>query len=543
MKRDKILNVLAMLALVGTMLTGCAQDDSLTYIDDTDKSGESAGTVDVVAAALGAIPQVKNLNIKVDAQTKDSVYFFTFAQYIDHHHPELGTFEQRVALHFEGFDRNVVLYTHGYNMASEVNEMRKTDLAIHLKANTIEVEHRYFGESLPEPYDELKFTYFNAEQEAFDLHEIVQALRKNVFKKGKWASTGTSKDGMTTAFYAYFSDKNGWNDIDVYVPFCAPFMTGSTDAQGNFSEEDYSTGYYLEDVCGSGYPAGSIGAIAYERLRNYPYYICTSPMLRQFCIRNMLMAYPDDGAKILAQYEKGDVHSTGDKEKDLTAWVINTFYGNLFEKFSYVPYTLWASMVPDPAKAAAADASAEDLMAVTDFLMLSRDSLIVRLRAMNETRVATPDEDPSVAYWMLLQYLREDSASAYYLQAFLELCTNAYPFSLVDGVYLTPEQVRDVNHLFAWGSLKGLYPQDEGKMQKDFRRWVYTETTAPIIFVYGKNDPWTGAAIDDAAAEQNPLIVKVVDPVSTHNDYFLSDFYDASSRRTIIDALASFLKE
>ena len=40
---------------------------------------------------------------------------------------------------------------------------------------------------------------------------------------GKWLSTGVSKNGMTTAQYAYYDEQNGWNDIDVYVPFVAPF--------------------------------------------------------------------------------------------------------------------------------------------------------------------------------------------------------------------------------------------------------------------------------------------------------------------------------
>ena len=39
---------------------------------------------------------------------------------------------------------------------------------------------------------------------------------------GKWLSTGVSKNGMTTAQYAYYDEMNGWNDIDIYVPFTAP---------------------------------------------------------------------------------------------------------------------------------------------------------------------------------------------------------------------------------------------------------------------------------------------------------------------------------
>lgn len=46
---------------------------------------------------------------------------------------------------------------------------------------------------------------------------------------GKWLSTGVSKNGVTTAQYAYFDEMYGWNDIDLYVPFVAPIPTRQWD--------------------------------------------------------------------------------------------------------------------------------------------------------------------------------------------------------------------------------------------------------------------------------------------------------------------------
>ena len=37
-----------------------------------------------------------------------------------------------------------------------------------------------------------------------------------------------------------------------------------------------------------------------------------------------------------------------------------------------------------------------------------------------------------------------------------------------------------------------------------------------IAFIYGEDDPWTGAAIDDPT---NPNVQKVIVPHGTHNDY------------------------
>lgn len=63
---------------------------------------------------------------------------------------------------------------------------------------------------------------------------------------------------------------------------------------------------------------------------------------------------------------------------------------------------------------------------------------------------------------------------------------------------------------------------DGGKLMSDFRKWVYTETTQKIVFVYGSDDPWTGGAIDDEAAQANANIEKVLNPGGIHNDDFLS---------------------
>ena len=44
-----------------------------------------------------------------------------------------------------------------------------------------------------------------------------------------------------------------------------------------------------------------------------------------------------------------------------------------------------------------------------------------------------------------------------------------------------------------------------------------------VIFVYGKNAPWTGAAPDADAIQSNPMLEMVIDPMATHQDYFLHE--------------------
>ena len=85
-----------------------------------------------------------------------------------------------------------------------------------MEANQIQVEHRYFGESMP---DSLDYEYLNLAQATADLHAINQIFR-NIYS-GKWISTGISKGGATAIFYRYYYP----DDVDVSVPFVAPINT------------------------------------------------------------------------------------------------------------------------------------------------------------------------------------------------------------------------------------------------------------------------------------------------------------------------------
>jgi len=136
-------------------------------------------------------------------------YELKVKQPLDHFDATKGYFYQRVFLSHRAFDRPTVINTAGYcksnNKTQEITEF--------LKANQIAVEHRFFGESLP---DSLDYAYLNLKQATADLHHIYQ-LFKNIYP-GKWISSGISKGGVTTIFYRYFYP----NDVDVSIPYVAP---------------------------------------------------------------------------------------------------------------------------------------------------------------------------------------------------------------------------------------------------------------------------------------------------------------------------------
>jgi len=145
-------------------------------------------------------------------ETPDSfehAYELKVKQPLDHFDPSKGYFYQRAYLSHKAFDRPTVINTAGYstkyNYVLELTEL--------LEANQIVVEHRFFGESLP---DSLEYQYLNLKQATADLHHINQ-LFKTIYT-GKWVSTGISKGGVTTIFYRYFYPE----DVDVSVPYVAP---------------------------------------------------------------------------------------------------------------------------------------------------------------------------------------------------------------------------------------------------------------------------------------------------------------------------------
>lgn len=541
MKHIKIQHLLGAVTMTALLLTGCAKDDSMT--DITPVKEQSTDDANEIIQALSAVEGITDVELLFSNDDKDSIYSFYFVQPIDHHHPENGTYKQQVSMKFVDYDQDVVLYTHGYAMPTSDDKFFDVDLRKHLKANLVKVEHRYFGLSLPGALGDLDYTFFDAEQQSHDLHNIVQALKQHFFKTGKWVSTGTSKDGITSALYAYYSDLNGWKDIDVFVPFCAPFMPGTTE-NGVFSCMDSSPGTYQTQVCGSGYPEGSDEAVAAMRIKQLYNAICTNQVVRNACIQTVGLVATGSYRKILEQYNNYSPNSTGNLTKDLTALVYNHISDSFFRFFSYVPFSDWATLVPDPVKAATDEDELENL---TNFISLSTDALadsISTLKSGKEKQSITRSSDNNYKrLWEYLNEMRYESTMPYEIHAFKELGYADLDYSLADGTFLTAQQIQSVVFILCpQYKYQSLYPQDKGKLMRSFRQWVYTENTQPIIFVYAKNDPWTGARPDDAAIQQNPMTKMIIDPIATHNHSFLDrESYTEVSKQAIISALNTYL--
>jgi hypothetical protein len=175
---------------------------------------------------------IKNLPAIVSVQKiqPDSDYTESFKifieQPIDHNNPDGKKFRQKFYLSHKDDSLPMVLELDGYN----IDFNRSNELASILKCNRIVVEHRYFGESVP---DSLDWNYLTIEEAAKDHHRIIEMM-KNIYNK-QWITTGISKGGQTTYIHKYFFP----DDADASVCYVAPL---------NLAPEDPRIYYFLNNV-------------------------------------------------------------------------------------------------------------------------------------------------------------------------------------------------------------------------------------------------------------------------------------------------------
>ncbi|MCB0564748.1 MAG: hypothetical protein KDD01_10275 [Phaeodactylibacter sp.] len=139
----------------------------------------------------------------------EAAYELQVRQPVDHADLSKGYFYQRAYLSHRSFEAPMVIATEGYHRPSN----RLYELTNYLEANQLDVEHRYFGTSLPDNPD---YKYLNLKQATADLHHIRELLGQ--IYQNAWVSTGISKGGQTTIFYRYFYPE----DVAAAVPYVAP---------------------------------------------------------------------------------------------------------------------------------------------------------------------------------------------------------------------------------------------------------------------------------------------------------------------------------
>ncbi len=137
-------------------------------------------------------------------------------QPLDHENPGGATFVQRAYLTHTLESDPMVFAPNGY--AS--NWGSSQELGRILRTNTLNVTHRFFIDSEPNPLD---WRFLTVRQSVEDHHRIVTLL-KDIYT-GPWISSGASKSGETVLFNRRFYPE----DVDATVAYVAPLLLSTED--------------------------------------------------------------------------------------------------------------------------------------------------------------------------------------------------------------------------------------------------------------------------------------------------------------------------
>ncbi|MFC2084346.1 S28 family serine protease [Bacteroidota bacterium] len=173
---------------------------------------------------LNTIPDLEVKIIESDSIFTEA-YEIMIIQPLDHKNPEKKIFQQRLFLSHINEEKPVIFDTEGYSAKHRTLELSRL-----LNANQLIVEHRYFGESVP---DSIDWQFMNIKQAASDHHRIVSLFKE--FYAGKWISTGISKGGQTAMYHRKFFP----DDVDATLTYVAPL---------NYSDRDERVYEFIDNV-------------------------------------------------------------------------------------------------------------------------------------------------------------------------------------------------------------------------------------------------------------------------------------------------------
>ena len=439
--------------------------------------------------------------------TNKTAYYFNYKQDVDHNDPSKGWFKQQCVLTVAGQDRPTVLHTEGYALERAKNHLDSIGepmLVSVLDANCLQVEYRYHGWSLPEGYTN-KWNYLNCKQQSDDLHAIVTDIKKSgVVGNGKWLSTGVSKNGMTTAHYAYHYP----NDMDAYVPFCAPFLL-ELNASGPYS-------YILTKEAFDG---------NVEKMNK------VKAAFRAYVGNKKLQA------ECVKLHKKNKELDDDDDEEDIRLEMLNDMFGNYFAKMAYVAYNRWEDMIPqegDPAQK------------FYDFIMADEDTRYPEESDEEyERRQETSDDlESDSTYSAASRSLTRAVTSIqrhgpYYVQICIDLGGYGHILTWIDDL-LTNAEKKYITR-YTKPSYYGV-KYDNGKFIKEFFNGM-KQSNCHMMFVYGMQDPWTGGQIPDMYLGANSRKLFIQHPIGKnstaglHNDNI--DQWNASERNELFKWLSS----
>ena len=501
--------------MVGLLLTAALGFTSCAHDDNAAGPSPAQPVVDHgVGQWLKAVPGVSNVSVLTGTTgtgVTGNFYYFYFDQLIDHKHPEKGTFKQKAVLRYVGPEAPTVLHTQGYETTDTLAYLTVPSLVHLLNANFIELEYRYFGDSQPQPLDNLDFTYLDSEQASDDLHDLVTAMKATGRFPGKWISSGVSKNGYTTAFYAYYSSKKGYDDIDLYVPVAAPFNVELADKRPNVYMMEKSTAFDPKSA---------------DKLKAFGRAICSDTPLAKYLIE----CFRSQFAKQLP-----GMKGAGMSEEQIDLYAVSNYIAMyeyyLLRKLMYFPVKQWTDLIPDTTGMTQVEFAEQ-------FIRMDEKAFGDYLKKLNETVTRAPYTEEQ-----LLENRKKDVAFAYQIQVAKEIGTLAFVFDFMKGCpYFSQEFVDAIlkENYLPDGTLPSYASLYSNAQVLDFLNNFLPTTKMKMVFVYGEQDPWTGSAIP---APTNPNVKKFTVPKGCHNDYFDNPAYcPAETYNEIMQAIREMLR-
>ena len=452
-----------------------------------------------------------------------SSYIIYYHQPLAHANPQGPQFPMRAVLTVDNRKDPTKavnhLYFSGYNIdkdfLSKPNSYMKeetddiVEIAKRYGANMLQPEHRYFAYSSPDACWTI-LDYCTAAEATEDFHALIDAMKK-VFT-GKWAISGVSKGGITTAIqHAYHPE-----DADIFIPYAAPFF--DTDRDTVMQHYWYNNGWSKEfrDLYMNVRRQGVI-----NRKTIYPLYEKmnaggdTARTRLDSLYGTYLSCVLEFGFQEHANSDTAAIRKQI-YENDSILASLNMSYGD----------TVYAYIIER------AEYKLDKFRPWLDSLRRNNTPKAPKRRRLNLPVGITE------AQW----YGGEEIPStAYHYQANCELGYFDFRFDEIVG----KEQAAELNaywqqHYTCY--IKFLFPFfTPFSFSRSLYDYVTTATrnaTKPLVFIYGMDDTWTGAAMkDDFINGTN--VRKFILPAQNHDVSFSSDTDKAQcdAIRSMLDAV------
>ncbi len=476
---DNMKKIVSLFIATSLLLASCSKEDNAT--------GKAYSDPPIHEQMIYILDSMEMVNayryVQVDTTGILKTFIVDVKQPIDHFGSTKEQFLQRLIIHLRDFNAPTVFYTHGY--AASVDITTYLDMADMIGANVVALEHRQFGTSR---FEDPKWDYLTIEQSAEDLHSVYTAL-KRIFPN-KWVSTGTSKDGSTSIFYKKIHPE----DMDVATSFCNPFTLSLLDPR---------VGKYLM------YESGS----AEDRQRIHS-------ALRALVADNVFKMYNEYRAK-----QNLDPLTF----KDYVFYCyegffnIQSYYDQSYKDILYPKVPLNSEYVCKWMDLALDTQNEKKYDALYKVYLKTQTSAGHR---------AAPKTDNLVPWKQ--EY---ESGYAYSIQTAKQL--GGYEHDVTPIKDLVPGGFKIMNEENPTGLkeedmwLNSTYDNTFMKSVLDY----LAVTSDPILLVYSKNDPWTGARPE----KTGPGVKTVINPIGIHNhDLYNTKHYDDASFFAIRDFLGRY---